>query len=86
MIRVVCVLAVLMVFSSPSHGREDHSKRMKASYTDVREVTRQCLECHAKEGRDFIKTAHWRWKGETPYLTGHENRTDLGKINLMNDY
>jgi hypothetical protein len=86
MIRKICVVAIFILFSSPAHGQEDHSKLMKASYSNAREVTRQCLECHAKEGSDFMKTAHWLWKGETPFLKGHENRSDLGKINLMNDY
>jgi hypothetical protein len=35
---------------------------------------------------DFMKTAHWLWKGPTPYLIGHETDTHIGKINLMNNF
>ncbi len=46
---------------------------------DARDVTRNCLSCHEKEGEAILKTAHWKWHGSSPYTVGHEKRTDLGK-------
>ena len=86
MIQKMCLIAILLMFSCPSHALEDHSKLMKDSYSNAQDVTKGCLECHDKEGNDFIKTAHWLWKGETPFMKNHEHDSKLGKINLMNDY
>ena len=54
---------------------------------DARDVTRNCLSCHAKEGEAILKTAHWKWHGSSPYTIGHEKRTDLGKkSNTVNNF
>jgi len=50
------------------------------------EVTGQCLSCHAEEGEQFLKSAHWNWRGPTPGLVGHEDDTTVGKENLINNF
>ena len=49
-------------------------------------VTRACLECHPKTGRDLLGTAHWNWKGQSSTLAGYENRTDVSLQLMVNNY
>lgn len=43
------------------------------------EVTGECLRCHDKAGEDMIKTAHWLWKGHSPYTLEHRKEVRHGK-------
>lgn len=45
-------------------------------------VTKECLRCHKKAGEDMLTSAHWLWRGPSPYTLGAEKRTDLGKASL----
>jgi len=49
------------------------------------DVTRNCLSCHSKVGRDVLKTAHWNWKGYSPTLKGYEHRIDLSLSLMVNN-
>jgi len=49
-------------------------------------VTKSCLGCHEEQGAEMLKSAHWMWKGPTPFVEGHENRKDIGKANLINNF
>jgi len=62
------------------------SQHMVGPYPDGASVTRDCLKCHQKEGEAILSSAHWLWKGPTPFLEGHENDKNLGKKNLMNNF
>jgi len=54
---------------------------------DARTITKNCLSCHQKEGEAILKTAHWNWRGPSPYTIGHEKRIDLGKkSNTINNF
>lgn len=65
----------------------DHSKLIKLSRVkEPQEVTKECLRCHDIEGYDVLKTSHWRWAGPTPTTLGAEDRTDIGKRNLLNNF
>lgn len=50
------------------------------------EVTAECLRCHPGQGRDMLKTAHWLWRGPSPYTVGRTKSTELGKANAINNY
>lgn len=85
--KIITTLTILILgFYLPSHADVDHSEFIEADCLTGEDVTRNCLECHEEAAEDFMETAHWRWKGETPYLINHETDHQLGKINLMNDY
>lgn len=43
------------------------------------QVTRECLRCHEKAGEDMLKSAHWLWKGPSPYTMRHQKNIQLGK-------
>lgn len=86
MIQNVLFFIALLMLYSPCYAMEDHSKHMEKNYANGQDVTLRCLECHADQGDAFMKTAHWLWKGETPFLEGREKGVELGKINLLNDY
>ncbi len=86
MYKTICIILAIFFFESTSYAGEDHSEFIETSLKTPGDVTRACLECHDTQGEDFIKTAHWLWKGETPFLKNHESDTSLGKINLMNNY
>ncbi len=54
---------------------------------DPDEVTADCLRCHDDAANDMLHTAHWLWKGPTPFLEGRETETETGKgTNLINNY
>ncbi len=51
------------------------------------EVTKACLECHDDAANDMIKTAHWLWKGPSPYTAGHRKDIQHGKgTTALNNY
>ena len=58
MIGKICFVVVFFVFTGLAHAMEDHSRLMEKGYTNARDITLQCLECHATQGKDFVKTAH----------------------------
>ena len=64
----------------------DHIEALAGPFPDGISVTGACLECHEDQGEEMLASAHWRWKGPTPYLVGHENEKELGKNNLINNY
>jgi len=43
------------------------------------QVTAECLRCHEKAGNDMIKSAHWLWKGPSPYTLKHKKSIQIGK-------
>jgi octaheme c-type cytochrome (tetrathionate reductase family) len=46
---------------------------------DPEQVTESCLKCHDTQAEDFLTTAHWLWKGPTPYIENHEKNIQSGK-------
>jgi len=85
MYRFVLGFFLTILFVMPVQA-SDHGDYVSGSYTDARSVTEDCISCHREQGDDFMKTAHWLWKGPTPFLVGHENDTGIGKESLMNNY
>ncbi len=54
---------------------------------DPFQVTAECLRCHETQGQDMIKTAHWLWRGPSPYTTGHRKDILHGKgTTALNNY
>ncbi len=43
------------------------------------EVTAECLRCHQKVGKDMLDTAHWLWRGPSPYTAEHRKSVMAGK-------
>ena len=82
------VMLILLLAGGVSfvHAGEDHSDFFDTSFETGSDVTRACLECHDSEAEEFMDTAHWLWKGKTPFLKNKKSDTDIGKINLMNDF
>jgi len=64
----------------------DHKSMIQGPYKDAPSVTADCLSCHYEQGKDFIETAHWLWKGPTPHVIGLKKDARLGKRNLMNNF
>ena len=51
------------------------------------QVTEECLRCHDAQGEDMLKTAHWLWKGPSPYTPGHRKDILHGKgTTALNNY
>lgn len=58
----------------------DHTDLVKLpDNPDPIQVTIACLECHDNQGEDMLKTAHWLWRGPSPYTTGHRKDILHGK-------
>lgn len=43
------------------------------------EVTTECLRCHQDAGKDMLKTAHWLWRGPSPFTVEHRKSVMSGK-------
>ena len=43
------------------------------------QVTAECLRCHEAAGQDMLSTAHWLWKGPSPYTLKHRKEVEHGK-------
>ena len=61
----------------------DHSEldELQGPFHSGPEVTKACLECHNKAGKQFRKNIHWTWRWHNP-RTGQE----LGKALLVNNF
>ena len=83
-ILMYITLMLLSLFAPLRAGAvKDHKDFIKGQLKDGRDVTRQCLACHDKQASDFIKTAHWTWKGTPNHVQGRENTAGLqGKANI----
>ncbi len=65
----------------------DHSKLVRLpANPEPDEVTAECLRCHPDQGNDMLKTAHWLWRGPSPFTVGKTKSADLGKANAINNY
>lgn len=68
----------------------DHSKLVKLEKGETLEkgpqVTKKCLECHNKQGKDLLDTIHWTWRGSSPNTTNQAHRVDLGKTKVANNF
>jgi hypothetical protein len=66
----------------------DHKALVKLpDNADPFQVTKECLRCHDAQGEEMLKTAHWLWKGPSPYTTGHRKDILHGKgTTALNNY
>lgn len=88
---MVLILSVFLYAGSAmaennEFGSPDEHKQMNGPYPDGFTVTKACLKCHRKQADEVLTSAHWLWKGPSPFVQGHEDSTDLGKGNLINNF
>jgi hypothetical protein len=58
----------------------DHSDLVKLEgQPEPSQVTSECLRCHKEAGEDMLSTAHWLWKGPSPYTMKHRKEVTHGK-------
>jgi len=58
----------------------DHKELVKlGDNPSPSDVTRECLRCHKAAGEDMLKTAHWLWKGPSPYTLNRSKHVEHGK-------
>ncbi len=61
----------------------DHKDLIQlAANPDPSQVTSECLRCHKPAGEDMLKSAHWLWKGPSPFTLNHRKMVDLGKATI----
>ncbi len=66
----------------------DHEEFVELSdKPDPFEVTEQCLGCHEEAGEQMVSSAHWLWRGPSPYTFEHRKNTLIGKrSNTLNSF
>lgn len=58
----------------------NHKELVKLSANpEPSEVTAECLRCHQQAGSDMLQTAHWLWRGPSPYTVEHRKSVMAGK-------
>lgn len=58
----------------------DHKELVKlGEKPQPEQVTQECLRCHKAAGEDMLKTAHWLWKGPSPYTLNRSKHVTHGK-------
>ncbi|OAG28756.1 hypothetical protein [Thermodesulfatator autotrophicus] len=69
-------------YFKPAPATVDHSKFeiLKKDFKSPEEVTRACLSCHNKAGKQIHKSLHWTWTWK-----GKNNRL-MGKAHVINNY
>ena len=61
----------------------DHKDKIQlADNPEPSQVTAECLRCHKPAGEDMLTSAHWLWKGPSPYTLDHRKEVGLGKATL----
>ena len=61
----------------------DHTDKIQlAANPEPSQVTSECLRCHQQAGEDMLKSAHWLWKGPSPYTLKHRKEVELGKATV----
>ncbi len=61
----------------------DHKEKIKlAANPEPSQVTAECLRCHKQAGEDMLTSAHWLWKGPSPYTLNHRKEVELGKATI----
>lgn len=61
----------------------DHKEKIQlAAGARPSQVTAECLRCHQQAGEDMLKSAHWLWKGPSPYTLDHRKEVELGKATV----
>ncbi len=66
----------------------DHKQLVKLTTDpDPFQVTKECLRCHDVQATDMLQTAHWSWRGPSPYTTNHGKEIMHGKgTTALNNY
>lgn len=66
----------------------DHKELVQlADGADAFQVTKECLRCHDSQAEDMLSSAHWLWRGPSPYTTGHRKDILHGKgTTALNNY
>lgn len=90
-VGLIVMISCFLLTAPAATGKEgaalsDHHSSMKGSYPDGISVTKECIKCHQKAAQEVMSSAHWLWRGPSPFVEGREDRTDLGKINLVNNF
>jgi len=72
-------------------GHVDHAGMMKGPFPDGHSVTRACLGCHPKAGKEMLQSEHFTWLSEEAMVPGkggkgHESPQKIGKRNLLNNF
>lgn len=52
----------------------------------IKDITKNCLECHEEKGKEILNSVHFRWGGHSPQILGHENDISLGLSTIVNNY
>lgn len=81
-----CIHAGAAMAKDTRTGISEHHEHLKGPYADGMAVTKDCLKCHRKQADEVLQSAHWLWQGPSPYVLGQEDRTDLGKRKLINNF
>lgn len=88
MSKFIYAITLMFMFCVTGYASAvDHSEMIEGPFTDVREVTKKCLECHEEVGHDILKTNHWNWGGIPNGVEGMEKVTKIyGKVNMLNNF
>ena len=66
----------------PKNAPDHKDKIQLAANPQPTQVTAECLRCHQQAGEDMLKSAHWLWKGPSPYTLDHRKEVELGKATI----
>jgi len=66
---------------APNHHTLIFTEILTAGYQN----TDSCLTCHVRQGQEQLASAHWKWKGTSFRIEGHEAGTH-GKVDLINNF
>ena len=61
---ILPILSLVVILSAAGNVMAEIKahRTMTGPFPTPSDVTKKCLECHAQEAVDFMKTQHWRWE------------------------
>lgn len=79
--RTEAELRMLQDVDSDSTADHSEFEELEGPFANGSEVTKACLSCHNKAGKQFMHSTHWTWEFKQP----HTGQT-LGKKTLINNF
>jgi len=85
---ILLLILSFCIHAAPTMAQtlSDHQNHLKGPYPNGIAVTKDCLNCHSKQAEEVLHSAHWLWQEAIPDVLGQENRTDMGKRTLINNF
>jgi len=72
--------------SHPTPPFHEYLEELSGPYKTLEEATEMCKECHDTAAEEVLESVHWTWRAPSPGMVGREGGSDVGKVELINNF